>query len=117
LQLKCRTLDGAQPQRSHIPPQTLELLLADGALVGRVSNLTLDMPWFEGVFEQGPAWPQLAPTFATALKLLEEDRIDELSTLWAELLNRGLHLADGAGGVRITEFMLHTDGRIARFRY
>ncbi|MGW4803445.1 hypothetical protein [Kitasatospora sp. NPDC004272] len=82
--------------------------------VGEIRIDGVDMPWLNGTFRPGPAWPEFAPHFAECHRLAEAEDWEGWERAYGRLEAAcTLHSPDGP----VAEFMLHVEPPRARFRY
>lgn len=87
-------------------------------LLGTLTKVEPDMPWWTGTFDAAPGFEAVRPAFARLAELLSEDLTDEGFEAW-QALSEGMRLEPLDGRAPITEFLLHieADGRQASWRY
>jgi hypothetical protein len=92
-------------------------VIRNGVLLGTLTRIGSDMPWWEGDFDPTPGFESVRPLFERERELLDADEdIDAWGRAWEEL-SVGLVLEPLDGRKPITEFLLHIDGRQATWRY
>jgi hypothetical protein len=88
--------------------------------LGTLQVIDLDQPWFVCEFVSTPDFEDVKPLFDEELALLEESDTFDIEA-WEKAYSRiddlGLQLVPTDSAAPISEFLLHIDGREARFRY
>jgi hypothetical protein len=94
-------------------------LLLGTTVLGTIEDLVPDFPWWDGRFVPEPAFERIRPLFEGELRLLNEDRIEELEQEWGRIraMDLRLDLGDGPALLFGDEFLLHIEGDRLRVRY
>lgn len=91
-------------------------VLKHGELLGTLTRIGGDFPWYAGIFVPAPGFEPLRHLFDRERELLEADTDpDAWAAAWDEL-EVGLVLEPTDGRDPITEFLLHIDGDSAQWR-
>lgn len=92
-------------------------LVSDRRLLGRITNVQPDQPWFDGDFVPTADFEAVRPMFDRAAELLERESWGEWEAQWAAVRRAGIRLRRDDQPEEIAEFALYIDGEHCRFRY
>ena len=95
-------------------------LMRGEELLGTITGLTPDQPFFGGTFTPTPPFEDVRALFQEELHLLNRSGDDFDVAAWENayqrILDLGLRLVFDDGS-EVTDFLLHVDGSHAWFRY
>ncbi|MCC7103974.1 MAG: hypothetical protein IT307_02410 [Chloroflexi bacterium] len=92
-------------------------LCLDNAVLGRLMRRDTDRPWTNCDFEPTDAFERVKPAFDEELQLLNAGWMDDWEEAYERIAALGMTLEDENTGEKITEFLLHIDGKDAWFRW
>ncbi|MEV6311113.1 hypothetical protein AB0M10_21235 [Streptomyces sp. NPDC051840] len=91
--------------------------MRQGVHLGTLVLARVDQPWFVCGFRATSDWEASRPTVEAWTRAVDGDDEDEMICALEAVDALGLSLVPVAGAEAIGDFLIHVEGRTARFRY
>ncbi len=93
------------------------LLFRADTLLGVLAQTDSHNDWHHGRFKPSAGFQTVRHLFDRERELYDSNRLDEWASLWEEIAAPGMRLEPVAGGEHVHEFLIHIEGKQARWRF